>query len=265
MVFATSPLAGLLQSAPGPPGAAATVGAKRDVRHPRAFGAVSTLTLSPNPSPPPQGGRNQPHQQQQQQQLGGGLVVVGGDTGGGGGGVLTDFSLLATFRLPGPGAVSGGSGGGGDVGDPELTLQLPLWSPHMCLAEYVPLAVERLQAQLDTHCSVLAVRHQLMTQLGELLGGLLELNLRGGVALYGIAWEGNPVLVSLELGSSFPSEKPLVVLQCVRVLPGADSSRSYREYPWSPRWSAGEMSARIHNWLQDELPVFLRGRAAQPP
>ncbi|GLC44270.1 hypothetical protein PLESTB_000759500 [Pleodorina starrii] len=204
-----------------------------------------------------------------------------------------EFALLASFRLP-------AAAGSGDLADPELTLQLPralqelkaqetggaaaaaaaaggggggpslvpsfllpLWSPHMCLAEYVPLAVERLQAQLDSHCNTLAARQQLFEHLGELLGPPLELNMRGGAALFVVAWEGAPVLLSLELGPRFPTDKPAVVLQCARVLPGADPSRTYRDYPWSPRWGASEMAARIHNWLQEELPSFTRGRIAQ--
>ncbi|GLI70091.1 hypothetical protein VaNZ11_014867 [Volvox africanus] len=220
----------------------------------------------------------------------------------------TEFTLLATFRLPvvagsdladpdmtlqlprvlmdlkaqeGGTAVAVGAGGGGGaasatsgsdtvgsgggtagVSGPGLvpSFLLPLWSPQMCLAEFVPLAVERLQAQVDTHCHVLATRQQLLHQIGNLLGFPLEVNLAIGCALYAVAWEGSPVLVSVELGSRFPADKPTVVLQCVRVLPGADASRTYRDYPWSPRWAPGEMAARIHSWLQEELPIFTRGR-----
>ncbi|GIL44128.1 hypothetical protein Vafri_1662 [Volvox africanus] len=181
----------------------------------------------------------------------GGAAAV---TGAGGGGVAA-------------GATSGsdtvGSGGGtAGISGPGLvpSFLLPLWSPQMCLAEFVPLAVERLQAQVDAHCLVLATRQQLLHQMGNLLGFPLEINLGIGCALYAVAWEGSPVLVSLELGSRFPADKPTVVLQCVRVVPGADASRTYRDYPWSPRWAPGEMAARIHTWLQEELPIFTRGR-----
>jgi hypothetical protein len=57
---------------------------------------------------------------------------------------------------------------------------------------------------------------QLLEQVGELLGGPLELNLRSGIGLYSVAWEGAPVLVTLELGARFPADKPTVVLQCLR-------------------------------------------------
>ncbi|GIL87391.1 hypothetical protein Vretifemale_15517 [Volvox reticuliferus] len=184
----------------------------------------------------------------------GGTTAAAGAGGGGG----------AAGSASGSDTVGNGGGGGGTAGvsGPGLvpSFLLPLWSPQMCLAEFVPLAVERLQAQVDAHCHLLATRQQLLDQMGNLLGFPLEINLVAGSALFAVAWEGNPVLVSLELGSRFPADKPTVVLQCVRVLPGADASRMYRDYPWSPRWAPGEMAARIHNWLQEELPIFTRGR-----
>ncbi|KAG2488486.1 hypothetical protein HYH03_012990 [Edaphochlamys debaryana] len=143
-------------------------------------------------------------------------------------------------------------------------LLLPPWSAHMCLAEFVPLAGERLAAQAEAHCAGLAARQQLVAHLTEALGTCLESNLPGGAALFSCAWEGAPVLVTLELGPRFPADKPAITLHSARQLSAPDAARTYREYPWSPRWAPREMAARIHNWLLEELPSFMRGRAPPP-
>ncbi|GFR40370.1 hypothetical protein Agub_g918 [Astrephomene gubernaculifera] len=224
------------------------------------------------------------------------------------------FMLHAAFRLPSGAAA-------GDVGDPELTLQvpaalaalqsppppsppapatgtsttppaatasgstsltraaaaaavpllprplLPPWSPDMCLAAYLPLAAERLQGQLEAHCGGLRARQQFLHHFCCSLlgpgGSPLELNLPAGTALLAVCWEGAGVLVGAELGGGFPREQPGISLQCARQLSYSDLSRTYRDYPWSPRWAPQEMAARIHNWLREELPNFLRGRPQQ--
>ncbi len=69
----------------------------------------------------------------------------------------------------GGGGEAGAAGGGGGAGGVPLVppLLLPLWTPRMCLAEFLPLAAERLQQQLDGHAGVLAAR----VQVGAWVGG----------------------------------------------------------------------------------------------
>jgi hypothetical protein len=50
-----------------------------------------------------------------------------------------------------------------------------------------------------------------------------------------------------------------------RLLAAPDAAATYRDYPWSPRWGAAEMAARIFNWLKEEVPAFMRTRAAPHP
>lgn len=63
-------------------------------------------------------------------------------------------------------------------------LLLPLWGSHDCLAEFVPMAAERLQQQVDAHCTLLANRREVraMGRLGGKGGG----GLRGGR----VGWTG---------------------------------------------------------------------------
>ncbi|PNH10829.1 hypothetical protein TSOC_002331 [Tetrabaena socialis] len=186
--------------------------------------------------------------------------------------------LTALFRLP--------AGPSGDMADPELSLQpaqplapapgssaaaatsaplslappllLPAWSPHMCLAEFLPLAAERLQAQVDAHCVLLASRHQVLEELGEMLLGPLELNHLGGNGLYAVAWEGNTVLVSVELGPRFPAEKPMVALQCARAcLEGVGRGRSRQRHGKGLRVSSSHVGASSDGYVS-------RARQARP-
>ncbi|KAG2429608.1 hypothetical protein HXX76_010841 [Chlamydomonas incerta] len=200
---------------------------------------------------------------------GGGAAVASGSgaAGAAGGGHARRPNSSGGGSFVAAGAGGGGGGGGAKIGVSLLPpFLLPLWSAHMCLAEYIPLAADRLRLQIDAHCLMLSTRLQLLSLLGDMLGGPpLELNAAAGTALYGVAWEGAAVLLGLELGGRFPSDKPAITLQSVRMLGAPDASRTYRDYPWSPRWAAREMAARIHNWVQDELPNFLRTRLPPPP
>ncbi|PNW79119.1 hypothetical protein CHLRE_09g401367v5 [Chlamydomonas reinhardtii] len=196
-------------------------------------------------------------------------------TGAGGFARRTNSSGGGSLPATGGGCGGGGGAGGGGTaanGGCKISVSLlppfllPLWSAHMCLAEYIPLAADRLRLQIDAHCLLLSTRLQLLSLLGDMLGSpALELNAAAGSALYGIAWEGAAVLLGLELGGRFPADKPAITLQSVRMLGAPDSSRTYRDYPWSPRWAAREMAARIHNWVQEELPNFLKTRLPPPP
>lgn len=44
-----------------------------------------------------------------------------------------------------------------------------------------------------------------------------------------------------------------------------DAVKSYRTYPWSPRWPPQEMASRIATFLAAELPLFLGLKPAAPP
>ncbi len=50
--------------------------------------------------------------------------------------------------------------------------------------------------------------------------------------------------------SRSPLQNPFFNPPAARLLSAPDASRTYRDYPWSPRWAPREMAARIHNWLQ---------------
>jgi hypothetical protein len=147
------------------------------------------------------------------------------------------------------------------------TLQLPLWTPSMCLAEFLPMASERLQSQVrdrraceglrdlqrntgpgctplvsamtegaplcgqvDAHASMLEARRQIFQELSALLGHALEINWAAGSALWPLTWEGAQVLASCTLGARFPAEPPTLLLQCVRCAGAL----------WGRGWSGGQ-------------------------
>jgi hypothetical protein len=103
-------------------------------------------------------------------------------------------------------------------------------------------------------------------------------------ALFAVALEGQPLLLSVEMSARFPDEQP--ALRLTRALApagaagggGSSNNNSNRKalspsaelaesgqatiaagYPWSPRWPADEAAARIYNHLVDALVVVAVG------
>ena len=64
------------------------------------------------------------------------------------------------------------------------------------------------------------------------------------------------------LCSSAPLTAAFHIRACRQLGTGPDGTKSFREYPWSPRWGAPEMAVRIHNFVKGELQTFLRLRNA---
>ncbi len=69
---------------------------------------------------------------------------------------------------------------------------------------------------LPPSCSSRSPSPQLLSALGEALGGCLEAHPAGGAALFAVAWEGAAVLLAVELGGRFPADKPEITLHAAR-------------------------------------------------
>ncbi|KAG1664833.1 hypothetical protein FOA52_007091 [Chlamydomonas sp. UWO 241] len=191
----------------------------------------------------------------------------GGGEGGGVGAAARGagvFRMSAAFRLTDANA------------PPDLHLQtppaaaawlppvpLPPWSSHMCLMEYVPLLVGKLQGAVDGAVVIMAAKHAFFVALSKVLGQQLEYNKAGGAAMYSLQYEQQPLILHVECGPGFPSEQPLLTLTNVRTYgAGPDGYKAYCGFPWSPRWPPHEMAARIFNYAQGECGAFLRTRTA---
>lgn len=97
---------------------------------------------------------------------------------------------LAAPPAPGPAGSAAGQAGsasahaltdqaalqGSGAGALLPSFVLPPWTPHMCLAEYLPLANERLRSQLEAHCAALITKHQVKRERGRLIAMSLLLH-----------------------------------------------------------------------------------------
>lgn len=135
---------------------------------------------------------------------------------------------------------------------PPLTL--PPWDPHTSLLEYVPHLAERVTKHLADHCPKAAQRFLLFEGLSNLLGPALEVNMdllqssssssgsslataatagsreRNAVAagsaagVWQVLFDGQPLLLFVELPRSYPADSPVLCLQnlrwaCLRTFP----------------------------------------------
>jgi len=160
-------------------------------------------------------------------------------------------------------------------------IPLPSWSSHMCQIEYIPLVAERCQAVVDAFSLALSLQAQLLHALVEKLGGPLDFNVFQGSALWTMAWEGVPMLLSIQAngnaygqqqsksssvpptpGKMLPEQMPVLTLTSVR---HPDVTQTFTEYPWSPRWPPHQMASRILSFLSNVMPAFVgRGPSATP-
>ncbi|MEW5316577.1 MAG: hypothetical protein WDW38_007943 [Sanguina aurantia] len=92
-------------------------------------------------------------------------------------------------------------------------LSLPGWGSHMCLAEFLPLASEQLQRQLDTFSATLATKQQarLEEHLDRILGSPTECN--GPSSLFTVTHSKELFTIFVQITARFPEEAPTIQLQ----------------------------------------------------
>eukprot|EP00879_Flechtneria_rotunda_P028401 GHRR01030508.1.p1 GENE.GHRR01030508.1~~GHRR01030508.1.p1 ORF type:complete len:259 (+),score=143.73 GHRR01030508.1:54-779(+) len=164
-------------------------------------------------------------------------------------------------------------------------LSLPTWVPQSSLLEYVPHVTEQLSRHLQETCPAVLLRFDFVNALSAAFGAPVEVNMqsRSGIssgtsssasssgrnqysssAGFHVLLEGQPLLVHITMSPAFPGEAPSVVLQSIR-RPGADSIVTLQNIPWSPRWPADEMAARLFNCVKQKAPNAVpRDTAAVP-
>ncbi|WIA41228.1 hypothetical protein OEZ86_004841 [Tetradesmus obliquus] len=171
-------------------------------------------------------------------------------------------------------------------------LSLPSWDPQTSLVEYVPHLAERLNKHLQDSCPAAVLRFDLVKALAGVFGHPLEVKMQGSSAVKGSAAAGSssfagtsssmgraktssssssssssavfqlqfdqqPLLLFVEMPPSFPAEAPLLLLQSMRRM-GPDSCAALSNIPWSPRWDAAEMAARLFNFVKQQAPGILK-------
>lgn len=131
-------------------------------------------------------------------------------------------------------------------------MSLPAWEPHTSLLEYIPHLAERVTKHLNDHCPTAVNRFQLLQGLSHLLGPALEVNMQpqhnstaanssssssfalpppataaaasigsraatgSAAAVWQVLFDQQPLLLYVELPTSFPLNSPLLSLQFLR-------------------------------------------------
>lgn len=166
------------------------------------------------------------------------------------------FKLYVTYKV-------------GTKMDPEVVLQappslsplspsliLPGWSPHMCMMEYRPLLVEKLQPQVRSLAVQMEWRRNLVTHLIKILGEPVEVNLLSGVVSFELCWDQVLLLLHVEM-RKLPEEPPVLTLQGPRGN-GAEGLVTLKSgCPWDPQAYPQDLAASVVNHLKEQLPAVI--------
>lgn len=138
-------------------------------------------------------------------------------------------------------------------------VKLPTWPDEMCISEYLPSLKERIKRQVQEAYTSVTLRKYFIENLFVPFGRPIEADTVYGRKVSVIASSGYFVfLVHFALSSQFPKQQPAVTLQsCLHFDNyGKPIMRTYKDYPWSPRWETSEMVQRIFDFVVEESTNF---------
>eukprot|EP00250_Pteridium_aquilinum_P005829 c15860_g1_i1 orf=374-1513(-) len=138
-------------------------------------------------------------------------------------------------------------------------VKLPLWPDGMCISEYVPSLQEKLKRQVHEAYTSVSLRKSFIESLCMPFGRPVEADTVYGRKVSVLASSGVFVfLVHFALAVQFPKQQPAITFQsCLHFDNiGKPIMRSYKDYPWSPRWEKSEMVQRIYDFIVDESSNF---------
>jgi BRCA1-A complex subunit BRE len=128
-------------------------------------------------------------------------------------------------------------------------VRLPVWPGNICLVEYIPSLQQTLQQQVREARASIALRRSFMEALFPFFGRPLEADATYCRRISLLASSGAfTFLVHLALPIQFPKVQPTLTFQSSQHFDTRGRplvSRTYMDYPWSPRWDAPQMAQRI--------------------
>ncbi|KAH9557005.1 hypothetical protein CY35_07G063000 [Sphagnum magellanicum] len=139
-------------------------------------------------------------------------------------------------------------------------VRLPVWPGNICLVEYIPSLQQTLQQQVREARASIALRRSFMEALFPFFGRPLEADATYCRRISLLASSGAfTFLVHLALPIQFPKVQPTLTFQSSQHFDTRGRplvSRTYMDYPWSPRWDAPQMAQRIMDFVADECIAF---------
>lgn len=140
--------------------------------------------------------------------------------------------------------------------------KMPGWTDSTCLMEYVPVLQQQLQEQVQEAKQAVELRKAFISALLPCFGRPLEADLVNFRHVSVFLTSGTLMfLVHFYLPITFPKQQPSLVLQSTQHFDTQGrpiASRPYGDFPWSPRWEAGEMARRICDFIVSETTNFRR-------
>lgn len=138
-------------------------------------------------------------------------------------------------------------------------VKLPVWPDGMCLAEYIPTLKDTLKRQVSEAFASVTSRKSFIECLYVPFGRPLEADTIFCRRVSVLASSGIfAFLVHISLATQFPKQQPALTFQSCQHFDtmGKPITRSYKDYPWSPRWDIHQMIQRIYDFVADECNVF---------
>jgi hypothetical protein len=129
----------------------------------------------------------------------------------------------------------------------------PAWSSDSCLIDYIPLAKDFVEESMKS----LTVKRSVVREFIKQTGSVIEydsVDFRK-VAFLG-EYDSTPIVVTVSLPATFPSDPPLVTLQSMAHFGTRPLFRNLAKVPWSPRWTAEEIVRRTRGAIAEALSVF---------
>eukprot|EP01116_Phalansterium_solitarium_P022069 TRINITY_DN7155_c0_g1_i1.p1 TRINITY_DN7155_c0_g1~~TRINITY_DN7155_c0_g1_i1.p1 ORF type:complete len:408 (-),score=105.81 TRINITY_DN7155_c0_g1_i1:450-1673(-) len=115
--------------------------------------------------------------------------------------------------------------------------------------------VEAAEASVQQAYTRLLCRRWLLLALMHAFGGWLELDASSYQrATFMASCSQVPLLIIVTVPAEFPDRQPLLTLQSAHHFraDGGSYVREYKNYPYSPRWSATELASRLKSFLEDK-------------
>ncbi|KXJ14464.1 BRISC and BRCA1-A complex member 2 [Exaiptasia diaphana] len=141
------------------------------------------------------------------------------------------------------------------------TLRIPQWGGQngSCLMDYLPVIHQLLKQKVTQVSSGYQKRKEYVSAFMSSFGGsVLEYD---ADTYYDISLllnvQGFFCIAHISLSVGFPLDKPTIELQSIyHEIKGVPYSITYREYPYSPRWSGELMSEAARTFFLEKIPEF---------